>query len=727
MAEPTVGFLLEQTLGHITHAQNLQTIIAKDPRLHPRWWPIPWDADGLPASLPGIRSNWTLRAGVHARRAIAHLHRTTTLDALFIHTQVPAVLAGSWLRRIPTIVSVDATPLQYDELGDFYDHRRDGRVAEQLKWRANHACFHAAVHLVSWSHWAKAGLVDGYGVPPDKVTVIPPGVDPDAWAAPAATSRQSGPFRILFVGGDLERKGGTLLLDAFRRLRDHHGHHGDVELHLVTRTEVAPEAGVVVHHGLTPNSAELKALYHQADVFCLPTRGDCLPMVLSEAGAAGLPLVSTRVGAIPEIVRDGETGFLAASDDAEALARVLRRLRDDPRLRRRQGARATEVVREDYDAVTNARRLVDLLLDAASRRVLLTVSGAVPVDVDAQVERGERPRPDYRVMAEAFGAHLIDRTDARRQTGLLGSITERVAGPDAMLAWACVRLRHRYGAIVTDGEQVGLPFALLSRLSVRRRPQHLMITHVMSVAKKALLMRAFRLASAIDTFIVYATAQQRYLQERLGVPASKVVRTSFMVDTAFWTRTHPPNESRTICAAGLEHRDYPTLIDAVRGVDVRVVIAAASPWSRRRDTTRDEALPDNVEVARLGFVDLRKLYAESLFVVMPLDDVPFQAGITTILEAMAMGRAVICSRSAGQTDVVVDGETGLYVPPGDPEALRQAIVALLDDPDRARRMGEAARRYVEHADVQRYAARLARLVRRPAADAGVRRSGGPPA
>jgi glycosyltransferase involved in cell wall biosynthesis len=724
VTEPTVGFLLEQTLGHITHAQNLRAIIADDDRLRPRWRSIPWDTDGLPASLPGIRSNWTLRAGLHARRAITQLDAAGQLDALFIHTQVPAVLAGSWLRRIPTIVSVDATPLQYDELGESYEHRRGSRVAEHAKWRANHACFHRAVHLVTWSHWAKAGLVDGYGVPPDKVTVIPPGVDLSEWAQPRGDRTASGPFRILFVGGDLDRKGGTLLLEAFRRLRDH---RGDVELHLVTRAEVAPEEGVVVHHGMTPNSPQLKALYHQADVFCLPTRGDCLPMVLSEAGAAGLPLVSTSVGAIGEIVRNGETGFLVSPDDPGELASVLHRLHDQPEVRGRLGARATEVIREDHDAVANARRLVDLLVDAASRRVLLTVSGDVPDDVDEQVERGERPRPDYRVMADAFGAHMIDRSDARRQTGLLGGAVERVAGPDPRLALACFRLRHRYRVIVTDGEQVGLPYALLRRMAGRGRPRHLMITHVMSVAKKALLFRALRLVDEVDTLIVYATAQQRYLQERLGVPASKIVRTSFMVDTAFWTPTPPPDDSRTICVAGLEHRDYPTLIDAVRGLDVQLVIAAASPWSKRRDTTRHEALPDNVEVTRLGFVELRKLYADSLFVVMPLADVPFQAGVTTILEAMAMGRTVVCSRTTGQTDVIVDGETGMYVPPGDPAALRRAIIALLDDPERARRMGEAARRHVEQADVERYADRLANLVHGAAADTAVRRTGGSPA
>ena len=128
-----------------------------------------------------------------------------------------------------------------------------------------------------------------------------------------------------------------------------------VELDLVTRDEV-PDAGRrAAHHGLTPNSAELIALYHRADVFCLPTFGDCLPMVLSEAGAVGLPLVSTDVGAIGEIVRDGETGLLVPVDDVDALAAALRRLPTIPSCAG-AGRGGAQLVREQFDAVTTPAR-----------------------------------------------------------------------------------------------------------------------------------------------------------------------------------------------------------------------------------------------------------------------------------------------------------------------------------------------------------------------------------
>jgi len=92
---------------------------------------------------------------------------------------------------------------------------------------------------------------------------------------------------------------------------------------------------------------------------------------------------------------------------------------------------------------------------------------------------------------------------------------------------------------------------------------------------------------------------------------------------------------------------------------------------------------------------LRDLYARARVVVVPLHDVDFDAGVTTITEAMAMGRAVVVTRTRGQVDVVRDGETGLYVPPGDPAALRAAVRYLLDHPAEAARMGRHGRALAE--------------------------------
>jgi len=346
-------------------------------------------------------------------------------------------------------------------------------------------------------------------------------------------------------------------------------------------------------------------------------------------------------------------------------------------------------------------------------RVLLTVSGVVDLDARSDAANGLRPARDYVELAEAMNADVVDVAEARRRSGRLGALVERFAGPAVLIAWVCFRQRRRYDAVFTDGEQVGLPLALLCRLTLRRPFAHVMIVHIMSVKKKALLFKLFRLGRYIDTSLVYSSRQKRFIVDDLGQRADRVVFTPFMVDTRFFAPHHvtpAAGDRPMICSAGLEFRDYPTLVEAVRGLDVRVVIAAASPWSKRDDTTQHAELPANVEVDRFNLFDLRQLYTDAAFVVMPLVDVEFQAGVTTILEAMAMGRAVVCSRTRGQTDVVVEGDSGLYVPPGDVAALRAAITALLADPAKAERLGAGGRSYVEReCDVRVYADRLATI------------------
>lgn len=93
--------------------------------------------------------------------------------------------------------------------------------------------------------------------------------------------------------------------------------------------------------------------------------------------------------------------------------------------------------------------------------------------------------------------------------------------------------------------------------------------------------------------------------------------------------------------------------------------------------------------------ELRKLYSRCRFLVISLLLTDSDNGQTAILEAMAMGKPVICTRVEGQVDVIQDGITGIYVLQGDPEAMHKAIVDLWDDPERADRMGRDARRFIE--------------------------------
>jgi glycosyltransferase involved in cell wall biosynthesis len=333
-----------------------------------------------------------------------------------------------------------------------------------------------------------------------------------------------------------------------------------------------------------------------------------------------------------------------------------------------------------------------------SKRIALTVSGVIAGDIREQAASGKRPRADYLELARGFNADLIDYDAARTIAARTGALLEKLGGPNLVLAYACWKVRKSYQAVVTDGEQVGLPLAALLKFTPGARPRHLMVVHVISERKKTVFLDWLGVQSAIDRFITYSRWQQQFIEERWKLGRNRVLWTPFMVDQRFFApeRVTPNSGARPqICAVGLERRDYETLLRAVEDLDVDVVIAAASPWAKQAEGVATPNIPGNVTVRKFTQYELRQLYADSAFMVMPLQNVKFQAGITAILECMAMGKAVICSRVPGQTDVVVEGDNGRYVPSGDAVTLRTEIRGLLANPEEAARLGANGRKLIE--------------------------------
>ncbi|MFT5193120.1 MAG: glycosyltransferase involved in cell wall biosynthesis [Cellvibrionaceae bacterium] len=359
-------------------------------------------------------------------------------------------------------------------------------------------------------------------------------------------------------------------------------------------------------------------------------------------------------------------------------------------------------------------------------KVLLTISGNIPTNLLEDIANGEKPRTDYIEMSKEFGADLIDYQKAEATTGLVGKVLKKIAGNNIVLAWACFRLRKNYTTIFTDGEQVGLPYALLLRLfawNPYHKPSHLMIVHILSTKSKKMMMTLFGLKKHIDQFLVYSTRQQEIICQTWNLPKDRVPFTPFMVDQNFFspekTEKQPELVGITdtgkpyICSVGLEFRDYPTFMEAVDGLDIHIVIAAGSPWSKREDQTKSAEVPNNVTVKRFTQKELCKLYQKSSFVVMPLLENDFQAGITAILEAMAMEKAIICSRTRGQIDVIKEGVTGLYVEPHNPEELKKAIQTLLNDKELANEMGREARKIIDNEmNLDTYTKHLNALIQR---------------
>lgn len=329
---------MEQTLGNITHYLNLRGATLPPGMLPPRWLPIEYQARAVP---------WTVNGGLAARRALQGV--LPSIDGAFIHTMTLALGCLDLFSKTRIVVSCDATPYGKRHMRDAYGLQPQLALSERAKLELYRLLLRRGVGFVAWSSWARDSLVRDYGCADEDIAVIPPGVNTHAFAP---GERDHALPRILFVGGDFVRKGGDLLLSTYRKhLR------GAAELILVTREPLPPEPGVTIRNDLAANSAELRALYGSSDVFVLPTRADCYALVGMEALAAGLPLITTRVGGMPDMVRNGETGYVIDVDDAAALARVLRCLIAEParRTAMAQAARATALAR--FDAQENARKL----------------------------------------------------------------------------------------------------------------------------------------------------------------------------------------------------------------------------------------------------------------------------------------------------------------------------------------------------------------------------------
>ena len=112
------------------------------------------------------------------------------------------------------------------------------------------------------------------------------------------------------------------------------------------------------------NSDRLKSIaYSAADLFIFPTRADNLPLVLQESMACGTPMVSFKLGGVPDLVRPGITGYLAQQEDIQDFAKGITELLEDVKTRLEMSKRCRMISVEEYGLELQARRYIDLYAD----------------------------------------------------------------------------------------------------------------------------------------------------------------------------------------------------------------------------------------------------------------------------------------------------------------------------------------------------------------------------
>lgn len=314
----------------------------------------------------------------------------------------------------------------------------------------------------------------------------------------------------------------------------------------------------------------------------------------------------------------------------------------------------------------------------------------------AAIQAGLAPRLDYQVLAEITGG--VIRECAPSPAALRGTKRRRAVVSLLANLRAAVRVTAATpvgGTTYSTGETWGLPVALVLRL-LRRSCVHVVYAHRVFSPAWARLFRRLRGFMRVDGWICVTNHQADLLRQTLGRGASPVIAISQGVDTLFYDpdKAKPAPQEPYILSVGAEMRDYPLLLAAVRNIETPVVLKASSTWmSQLRETPG--AMPRNVTLLqqRLSYVELRDLYGGAALVVVPLYDTPQAAGITTILEAMAMGKPVVVTRSSGLPDGLVSGSNCVIIEP-DAGGLARAITALLNDPAQREALAANGRRFV---------------------------------
>lgn len=351
---------MEQQVGHQTFYKNLRRFIEPESELTTAWVEVTYtNPDNMWERLPLVPNG--LRGSLVGRSQVRDGISRLPADVFFFNTQVPGALAGGKIGKRPYILCTDITPLQYDEMGEHYGHEPDGNsLISRYKHNANLNLFKNAAHIIPWSTWTGKSLIEDYQVAPEKITVIPPGVDTTIWKPAEKVETAVKPMRILFIGGDFYRKGGELLLQAFNDLPA-----GSAELVLVTRSTIEASEHVHVYNNMSANSPELIALSQSCDLFVLPTRAEAFGIAAVEASAMGLPVIGTAVGGLTDIVQHQETGYIIGVDDLQGLTNYLTQLSQDSQLRHQLGYNARQHVEDHFDARKNANRIITIIKEVS--------------------------------------------------------------------------------------------------------------------------------------------------------------------------------------------------------------------------------------------------------------------------------------------------------------------------------------------------------------------------
>ena len=367
---PKILSLMEEHMGHGTYGNLLREGFAKlnSTNVDFYWYPEERKLDTkflrwlLSLSFP---HHWIQKQNLDFRRlraqlSYAYMARKLALEklkqypysALHFHTYILGFASLDLMAKLPTVVSLDMTTSQaafeQTDANFMWTYTPNILLGKKV--------FQAAKGIVTRSEWGRQSVIRDYKIEPEKVKVIYPGVDTTKLTPGEKSEKEQKPFNILFIGTDFERKGGDDVVAVFLdRFSDR------AELNLVTNAPITyRHPRIHIHKNVKAYSSQWLKLYHQADVFIMPTYFEGFGWVFLEAMAAGLPVIATDINAIPEMVTHGETGFLIQPGDRSNLATHLQYLIDNPGLARKMGAKGRKRVENNFNVRLHCQTLANM-------------------------------------------------------------------------------------------------------------------------------------------------------------------------------------------------------------------------------------------------------------------------------------------------------------------------------------------------------------------------------
>ncbi len=363
-------------------------------RFAPELWVLRGGADWSPDGVKVVRLSGGRRVGPLALARLAWRLLRERPDLLYTLTVVPNI----WGRLFAGLLGVPVVsgyrslrPRQYE------------RLLHQFSCR-----------IITNAAALKEQMVASFGIVPDRISVVPNAVDPEAFAPGGAKSPT--PLAVCLARRVPEKDLPTLL-EAFRLLPD-----ARLEIYGNGPQLLSPPPNVKI----LPAIPDVRSCLQQAWVFVLSSVSEASPNVILEAMAAGLPVVATRVAGIPELVVEGETGRLVPPRDPAALREQLASLLGDGALRRRMGEAGRQRVCKEFSVSRMVRRTEQVLLEVAQRGTDWTAAadGRLPLEIplgtdsrpDRIEERGRfRPDRSYRQVGTPTLTAFLP--EAERATG----------------------------------------------------------------------------------------------------------------------------------------------------------------------------------------------------------------------------------------------------------------------------------------------------------------------